>query len=132
MADFQTSAELLLAPEPFTETGGHQASTANLLAAEPFTETGDHRASGLLVLVAEPVVEASSRVGTVTTAVAATGTAPVRIGALEALVASALSEVPVTGLQVTVWDGAQELPATLTVWDGAVESAASVDEVYGG
>lgn len=36
---------------------------------------------------------------------------------------------PVTGLAVTVWDGAVEQPATVTVWDGAVEQPASVTEI---
>lgn len=39
---------------------------------------------------------------------------------------------PVTGPQnVTVWDGAQELAATVAVWDGAAEVAAGSVEVHG-
>lgn len=36
-----------------------------------------------------------------------------------------------TGPQVSVWDGAKEVPATATVWDGAKEVACTV-EVFSG
>lgn len=37
-----------------------------------------------------------------------------QVGALQAVV-------------VTVWDGSQELPATMTVWDGSQESAVTFE-----
>lgn len=73
-------------------------------------------------VLSEPVLEV--QVGALQAVVVGTGN-EARVAAYAAVVVSPLPVVVAS--PVTVWDGSQELPATMTVWDGSQESAVTFE-----